>query len=58
MDKYDEIRERLISIADRSRNMKQTKAQAEIEAIDREYKAYVEGVLDTLNSIKGMVGNG
>lgn len=52
MHKYDEIGERLISIASRTRDIKKLEAQAELKAIQREYVAYTDGVLDAVNAIK------
>lgn len=52
MHKYDEIGERLMSIAGRKRDMKQLEAQAELKAIQREYEAYTDGVLDAVKAIK------
>ncbi len=54
MNKYDEIRNRLMSVADRKRTMKQLEAQAEIKAIDREYTAYIDGVFDAVKAIEQM----
>ena len=52
MDKYDEIANRLMAIADRNRDIKQIKAQAEIDAINREYGAYVDGLFDMVKAIR------
>ena len=52
MDKYDEIANRLSAAADRKRTMAQIKAQAEIDAINREYAAYVDGVDDAIRQIR------
>ena len=40
MTKYDEISERLMSIASRKRDTNQMKAQIELKTIQREYEAY------------------
>lgn len=55
MNKYDEIGEYLMSIARRNREIKQVEAQAELKAIQREYDAYTDGVLDTVKAIKQAV---
>lgn len=52
MDKYDEIANRLSAAADRKRAMAQIKAQAEIDALNREYAAYVDGVDDAIRQIR------
>lgn len=52
MDKYDEIANRLMAIAGRNRDIKQIKAQAEIDAINREYEAYVDGLFDMAKAIR------
>ena len=52
MDKYDEIANRLSAAADRKRTMAQIKVQAEIDAINREYTAYVDGVDDAIRQIR------
>lgn len=52
MDKYDEIIRRLSAVADRKRDLKKAKAKAEIDAIDREYVAYVDGVYDAVKTIR------
>lgn len=52
MDKYDEIISRLSASADRKRDIKQAKAKAEIESIDREYTAYIDGVYDAVKAIR------
>lgn len=52
MTKYDEISERLMSIASRKRDTNQMKAQIELKTIQREYEAYTDGVLDALKAIK------
>ena len=52
MHKYDEIGERLMSIASRKRDINQLEAQAELKAIQREYVAYTDGVLDAVKAIK------
>lgn len=52
MDKYDEIANRLSAAADRKRTMAQIKAQAEIDALNREYAAYVDGVDDAIRQIR------
>jgi hypothetical protein len=52
MDKYDEIANRLSAAADRKRTMAQIKAQSEIDAINREYAAYVDGVDDAIRQIR------
>lgn len=52
MDKYTEIANRLSAAADRNRNMAQIKAHAEIDAINREYAAYVDGVYDAIRQIR------
>lgn len=58
MHKYDEIGERLMSIASRKREMKQLEAQAELKAIQREYEAYTDGVLDAVRAIKAAAKDG
>ena len=55
MNKYDEIGEYLMSIARRNREIKQVEAQAELKAIQREYEAYTDGVLDAVKAIKQAV---
>jgi len=55
MNKYDEIGEYLMSIARRNREIKQVEAQAELKAIQREYDAYTDGVLDAVKAIKQAV---
>lgn len=52
MDKYDEIANRLSAAADKKRTMAQIKAHAEIDAINREYAAYVDGVDDAIRQIR------
>lgn len=52
MDKYDEIINHLSATADRKRDLKKVKAKAEIDAIDREYVAYVDGVYDAVKQIR------
>ena len=52
LTKYDEIGERLMSIASRKRDTKQMEAQIELKTIQREYEAYTDGVLDALKAIK------
>ena len=52
MDKYDEIANRLSAAADRKRAIAQIKAKAEIDAINREYTAYVDGVYDAMKQIR------
>ena len=62
MHKFDEIGEYLMSIARRNREIKQVEAQAELKAIQREYEAYTDGVLDAVRAIKAAAkeadGNG
>ena len=52
MGKYDEIISRLSDRANRKRDMKQAKAKAEFDAIDREYTAYIDGVYDAIKQIR------
>ena len=52
MDKYDEIISRLSDRANRKRDMKQAKAKAEFDSIDREYTAYIDGVYDAVKAIR------
>ena len=52
MDQYEVIASRLISAADLKRNYAQIKAKAEIDAINREYEAYVDGVYDAVKQIR------
>lgn len=52
MTKYDEIGERLMSIASRKRDTKKMEAQIELKNIQREYESYTDGVLDALKAIK------
>lgn len=56
MNKYDEIESRLTSMANRNRDLRFLKAQAEIDAIQREYEAYTDGVLDAIKAIKQAAG--
>lgn len=52
MDKYDEIANRLMTIAGRKRDIKLIEAKAEINAIDREYGAYLDGLSDAVKAIR------
>ena len=52
MHKYDEIGDRLISMAGRKRDMKQIEARAALETIQKEYEAYTDGVLDAVKAIR------
>ena len=52
MGKYDEIICSLSAAADRKRDLKKAKAKAEIDAIDREYFAYIDGIYDAVKQIR------
>lgn len=44
---------RLAASKDRLRDVKITRAQAELDAINREYSAYCDGVDDAIRAIRG-----
>lgn len=46
---------RLTMSKDRIRDIKIAKAQAEVDAINREYNAYCDGVDDAIRAVRGVV---
>lgn len=50
--RYEKIVNELHASADRKRIMKQIKAKAEMDAVNREFVAYVDGVNDAVNAIR------
>ena len=52
MDRYEKIVNELQTSADRKRIMKQIEAKAEMDALNREFVAYVDGVNDAVNAIR------
>lgn len=55
MADYEKIEQHLISAAGRKRDSKIRQAKAEIDTIQREYVAYMDGVVDAIRYITGMV---
>ncbi len=53
MDDYEKIEQHLISAAGRKRDSKIRQAKAEIDTIQREYVAYMDGVVDAIRYITG-----
>ena len=52
MERYEKIVNELQASADRKRIMKQIEAKAEMDALNREFVAYVDGVNDAVNAIR------
>ena len=52
MGRYEKIVNELQASADRKRIMKQIEAKAEMDAVNREFVAYVDGVNDAVNAIR------
>ena len=52
MGRYEKIVNELQASADRKRIMKQIEAKAEMDALNREFVAYVDGVNDAVNAIR------
>ena len=52
MERYKKIVNELQASADRKRIMKQIEAKAEMDALNREFVAYVDGVNDAVNAIR------
>ena len=52
--KYDDVEKALADLErarGRKRDMQMTKAQAEIDAINREYEAYLDGIYDLAKAL-------
>lgn len=58
MTDYEKIEQHLISAAGRKRDSKIRQAKAEIDTIQREYVAYMDGVVDAIGYITGTVKAG
>ncbi len=54
MPDYEKIEQHLISVAARKRDNKIRQAKAEIDTIQREYVAYMDGVVDAIRYITGV----
>lgn len=54
MTDYEKIEQHLISVAARKRDNKIRQAKAEIDTIQREYVAYMDGVVDAIRYITGV----
>ena len=52
MERYEKIVNELQASADRKRIMKQIEVKAEMDAVNREFVAYVDGVNDAVNAIR------
>ena len=52
MGRYEKIVNELHASADRKRIMKQIEVNAEMDAVNREFVAYVDGVNDAVNAIR------
>ena len=52
MGRYEKIVNELQASADRKRIMKQIEVKAEMDAVNREFVAYVDGVNDAVNAIR------
>ena len=52
MERYEKIVNELQASADRKRIMKQIEVKAEMDALNREFVAYVDGVNDAVNAIR------
>lgn len=50
---YEKIEQHLISVAAEKRGSKIRQAKAEIDTIQREYEAYMDGVVDAIRYITG-----
>lgn len=51
---YEKIEQYLISVAGEKRDKKILKAKAEMDTIQREYVAYMDGVVDAIRYITGV----
>lgn len=51
---YEKIEQHLISVAAEKRGSKIRQAKAEIDTIQREYEAYMDGVVDAIRYITGV----
>lgn len=50
---YEKIEQHLISVAAGKRDKKILQAKAEMDTIQREYEAYIDGVVDAIRYITG-----